>query len=325
MLHSKDLSKPNYLQAVPTKPITKSPDEVSDFDGFFGDDVSDETVYDAQIVDAVPYDAKPVERVEFSKTIMPLVCPTCHIPISDDAHGWLVTRASRTSVGGKVEIVPCPTCSGDAQQKRQSRLQAQLVQRLFGGADIPWSMRDWDFTSFPFYGDQEAREHVQAFIQAHMNGERKRRGLWLGGDLGRGKTSLAVSSLKEVIRNGHLGLFVLTADLFNRIRASFGDHAKEHSDELLEAVQTVPWLVLDDIGVERPTPYVIEQFYSIISLRMQRGLYTIFTSNFNPRDLENYWCEDPKISMNAHRIIARLREYCAGIAAKGQNLREKAR
>lgn len=316
------LSKPNYLASVPRQPLTQSPDEDIPFDGFFGDDMA----YDAQVVDAVPFDAIPVQRVTYGKHAPPLVCPTCKTPIGETAHGWLVTRTSRNGpIGGKKETVPCPACSGDVQQRNHARRQAELVQRLFGGADIPWAMQDWDFSSYPHFGDQSAKAQMHKFVQSHLNGERIRRGMWLGGDLGHGKTSLAISALKDVIRHGHLGLFVLTSDLFQRIRASFRKDATEHGDELLEAIQTVSWLVLDDLGVERPTSYVIEQLYGIVSLRMQRGLYTIFTSNFNPRDLQEHWCKDGENVIAGQRIIARLREYCAGIQVNGQNLREKAR
>lgn len=326
--HSKGFSKPNYLKAVPRQPLTSSPDE--ELDNFFGANVSDESVHEAQIVDMVPFDARPVQRVTFSKTIMPLVCPTCHIPISDDAYGRMRDYSQHTDHTGHFQKfgyceIPCPTCSGDAQQRRHFRQQAELVQRLFGGADIPWKMRDWNFTNYPVYGDQQAKETIQTTIAAILGGANKRRGLWFGGDLGRGKTSLAVAALKEAIHCGHLGLFVLTPDLFNRIRASYGKDSSENGDELLEMIQRVSWLVLDDIGVERPTYHVLEKLYNIVSLRMQRGLYTIFTSNFNPRDLEEHWCQDPKNVMIAQRVIARIREYCAGIIVKGINLREKAK
>lgn len=281
---------------------------------------------EGEIVETVPADAKPVVVVSYGKYVPPLECPACHTPISDDAHGWLVVRSERERLpGGKLETVPCPTCSGDAIAKRATRQQAELVQRLFGGADIPWKMRDWEFSSFPTTGDQSANLQVQKFVKRHLEGDDSlRRGLWLGGDLGQGKTSLAVSALKAVIRASRIGLFVLSADLFDRLRASFREGAQDHTDELLEAVKNVPWLVLDDLGVERPTGYVIEQLYSIISLRMQRGLYTIFTSNFTPRDLESYWTKDDAAGVAGRRIISRLKEYCVAVTVKGMNLREKA-
>ena len=302
------------LQLVPKTPVTVT--ETPYDEGF--------EPLEGEIVDAVPADARPV--VSFGKYLAPLECPMCRTPISDDAHGWLVVRSERNRLpGGKVETVPCPNCSGDAMKKRAARKQAELVQRIFGGSDIPWKMRNWEFTSFPASGDQAAKKQVQKFVEHHLSGdETLRRGLWLGCDLGQGKTSLAVAGLKHAIRASQTGLFVLSSDLFDRLRASFRPGSEDHTDELLEAVKNVPWLVLDDLGVERPTGYVIEQLYSIISLRMQRGLYTIFTSNFTPRDLETYWTKDDAAGVAGHRIISRLKEYCVAVTVKGMNLREKA-
>ena len=286
-------------------------------------------VLEGEVVANLPADAKPVARVSYGKYVEPLTCSTCHTPI-DAAPGRIREYRPHTDHTGHAMKygyceIPCPTCSGDAMVRRAARQQAELVQRIFGGADIPWKMRDWEFSSFPTTGDQSALEAVKKFAKRHIEGdENLRRGLWLGGDLGQGKTSLAVSALKMIIRASNIGLFVLSSDLFDRLRASFRDGAQDHTDELLEAVKNVPWLVLDDIGVERPTGYVIEQLYGIVSLRMQRGLYTIFTSNFTPRDLESYWTKDDAAGVAGKRIISRLKEYCVAVTVKGANLREKA-
>jgi DNA replication protein DnaC len=44
-------------------------------------------------------------------------------------------------------------------------------------------------------------------------------------------------------------------------------------------------LVLDDLGVERPTPLVLESLYRIIDTRADEGLRTIVTSNGKPSAL----------------------------------------
>lgn len=262
--------------------------------------------------------------VDMPKYIPPLECPTCHTEISDDAHGWLRTGF----VDGKTQFIPCPTCSGDVQQRQATKRQAQLVQRLFGGADIPWKMRDYEFSSYPIHGDQRSMKAIQGFVRHHANGQdmENKRGLWLHSNPGYGKTSLAVCALKEVLRHGNTGIFVLTSEFFKRLRASFNAQARReaYSDELLDAIETVPWLVLDDVGVEKPTDYILEQMYGIVTLRMQNQRYTIFTSNFSPRDLGTHWCKNvPENEIAGARIVERIKEYCAVIEVKGANLREK--
>lgn len=263
-------------------------------------------------------------KIDTPKYVPPLECPTCHTAISEDSYGWLRSGF----VNGKTELTPCPTCSVDAQQRIALKRQAQLVQRLFGGADIPWKMRNYEFSSYPHNGDERAMKLVQAFVKHHANGqdEENKRGLWLHSEPGHGKTSLAVCGLKEVLRHNNTGIFVLTSEFFKRLRASFNAQTRNeaHEDELLDAIESVPWLVLDDIGVEKPTDYILERMYSIITLRMQNQRYTIFTSNFSPRDLAAHWCKNiPANEIGAARIVERIKEYCAVLEVKGANLREK--
>lgn len=263
--------------------------------------------------------------VNMPKYVPPLVCPTCDTTLSENAHGWLRTGF----VNGKTQIIPCPTCSGDVQQRNVARRQAELVQRLFGGADIPWKMRNYEFSSYPANGDERALKIVQSFVKHHANGQNmeSKRGLWMHSNPGFGKTSLAVCALKEILRHGNTGIFVLTSEFFKRLRASFNAQTRReaYSDQLLEAIETVPWLVLDDVGVEKPTDYILEQMYSIVTLRMQNQRYTIFTSNFSPRDLGTHWCKNvPENEIAAARIVERIKEYCAVLEVKGANLREKA-
>lgn len=264
--------------------------------------------------------------------IPPVECPTCHYPISEYAYGRVREYRPHDDHTGHVQLygyceIPCPTCSGDAQKRIALKKQAELVQKLFGGADIPFKMRDYEFSSYPVNGDERALKVVQGFVRHHVNGqdEENKRGMWLHSDPGHGKTSLAVCALKEVLRHNNTGIFVLTSEFFKRLRASFNPQTRTWSeDELLDAVEEVPWLVLDDIGVEKPTDFILERMYSIITLRMQNQRYTIFTSNFSPRDLAAHWCAKiPENEIGTARIVERIKEYCAVKEVEGANLREK--
>jgi DNA replication protein DnaC len=202
------------------------------------------------------------------------------------------------------------------------------VDRLFGGSQIPYRARNWTFGTFPDEGDQNARAKVEQFVATHKDGkdEQSKRGLWIAGKLGRGKTGLAICALKEFIEAGQISLFVSAPDLMERLRAAmFNKDADENPDELLKAVTDVPFLALDDLGVEKPTPYVLERFYLIIDKRLSKGLYTLFTSNLSTKDLEAYWRPSGLQAEAFHpglRIIERIREYCQGVSIRGGNLRD---
>jgi DNA replication protein DnaC len=259
------------------------------------------------------------------------VCPTCLFPLKGTAHGWVKDYSTHFDHAGHYPKfgyceVPCPTCAGDAERRRSAKQQAELVSRLFGTSQIPFQARTWTFGTYPADADQDAYRLVWEFVERHLKGdEDNKRGLYLGGSAGRGKTSLAVSALKEVMGAGQIGLFVMTLELMNRLRASFGKESHDSQDDLLTAVTEVPWLVLDDLAVERPTSYVLEQFYYIVEKRRSHGLYTIFTSNLSTKDLEAYWRPDGLAVGAFHagsRVTERIKEYALGFNVRGRNLRE---
>src|SRR5258706_448655 len=115
----------------------------------------------------------------------------------------------------------------------------------------------WTFETLPEEGDQTSKREVQAFA----NQETLQRGLYLWGDLGYGKTSLAICVLKDFLARGESGLFIRSSRYICLLRqADLGIDTKI-GNTLLDLAFSVTYLVLDDLAVERPTKYVIRQYY----------------------------------------------------------------
>jgi DNA replication protein len=248
-------------------------------------------------------------------------CPRCHsagFTRNDEYGEYGVNKTIET---------PCPDCLGRRRAHEAATKQANLVYRLFGGPQIPHKAESWQFDTFPSDGDQDARTVVEDFVRIHKDGkdESEKRGLYIAGRLGRGKTGLSICALKEFIQAGQLSLFVSSPDLMDRLRSSMDRSSGDSQDELLKVVTEVPFLALDDLGVEKPTTYVLEKFYLIIDKRQSRGLYTLFTSNLSTKDLEAYWRPsdvEPGLFHPGMRIVERIREYCQGVSIRGGNLRD---
>lgn len=278
-------------------------------------------------LERVPSHLHIVPKPQLEQDTAPIrTCPTCKFELRKESdHGWL--RTGFDEVEHRTIVKPCPTCSTSAKTRLQSSAQADLTTRLFGGAHLPHKMRSYTFETYPATGDQQALEKVRQFVEQGLAGnEEMDRGLYLVGQMGRGKTGLAVCALKAVMEAGQLGLFVLVLELMHRIKATFNPNSGVASDELLEVVTTIPWLVLDDLAVERPTEFVIEQLYYIIEQRRMRGLYTILTSNLSTKELEKYWRPkgfDGGTFYPGARVVERLRDYCIGVALQCENLREE--
>jgi DNA replication protein DnaC len=221
----------------------------------------------------------------------------------------------------------------------------EAAQKLFGGAHIPADYTSYSFASYlqlPLDAEQrKVAGMVQAFgIQRLAEPyQGKKRGLYLYGPWGTGKTALAIELLKAAIDADQTALYLSTSELFDilreaiaasyRLKRGYGDTEDREEEsagsKLLRLVQSVQWLVLDDLGVECNTPFVIERLYRILEgRRSTAGLYTIFTSNRDISALERKWHPEGQSEAfdDAMRIIERLGEYCVPLHLSGRNLRK---
>jgi DNA replication protein DnaC len=64
--------------------------------------------------------------------------------------------------------------------------------------------------------------------------------------------------------------FVNTVDLLDAIKAGFSDEAMQAKvSRLIDRIERAELVIFDDIGVEKPTPFVEERFYALLN-----GLWT---------------------------------------------------
>lgn len=261
-----------------------------------------------------------VSKVEVYR---PDLCPTCKCELKIGVHGFV--SGGYDMYAKKTIVIPCPTCTTGAEAQSTAIKQWEMAAKLFNGALLPFGTRDWTFQTYPREADRNALSITKDFVQRWKDGdEQGKRGLFLGGQTGRCKTSLAISAIKEVMEAGTIGLFVSVPDLLKRIQATYNRDSQISESELLNTVHGVPWLVLDDLGVEKPSDFAIREFYLIIDKRRMSGLWTIITSNLSTKDLESYWrpADIPAGGFHAgQRVVERIREYCLGIEVQGRNQR----
>jgi len=241
------------------------------------------------------------------------VCPTCKLPIRDDASGF-VRNPTRI---GKAE--PCPQCSPRVKAIKAARKMEHELGDLFGGANIPDHAGPWEFATYPLDGDQTTKEEAWAFA----NKETYQRGLYLWGKLGRGKTSLAVSILKTFLAQGESGLYIRAPHYLRLVNQVA--RGNEKNATILDLAYSVACLVLDDLGVEQATPAAIRQFYELVEERRGKsGLYTVITSNLSIDDLEERWRPEGVGRGEFHegmRVTDRLRESWGELEIQGVSLR----
>jgi DNA replication protein DnaC len=112
--------------------------------------------------------------------------------------------------------------------------------------------------------------------------------LYLYGPYGSGKSHLAAAILNAAAARGLEARYASSLALLRLIRQGFKDRS---ADDRLEALQTVPLLVIDDLGVENETEWNDASLFDLINARYVAERATIYTSNLAPHELR-----DPRIA-----------------------------
>ena len=143
-------------------------------------------------------------------------------------------------------------------------------------------------------------------------------GLWLMGNTGTGKTTLAMLVSKEVLRRGHTVAIYSLPKLLARIRATFDAGLGEESyADFFERLCEVDLLHVDDLGAEKQTEWVLEQLYALINERYERRSPIVVTTNLSQEQLEQQIGE---------RTVSRLIEICGeALPLWGDDARQKPR
>lgn len=128
---------------------------------------------------------------------------------------------------------------------------------------------------------------------------------------GSGKTHLATAIGNALVNYFEIQTkFATTLDILDAIKESYNQDSLTTKQKLVYDIQTVEVLILDDIGVEKPTAHTEEIFYSIINSRMTNNKITIFTSNLKVEDL-----------LLSDRIISRINSMTIKIKMPEESVR----
>jgi DNA replication protein DnaC len=165
---------------------------------------------------------------------------------------------------------------------RRGRIAARQAASLEGR--IPNLYRGVSFDRPPILGMPDAIvSEVRRYVRNLDSQLDDGRGLWLTGDVGTGKTSLAMIVSKAAVDAGRSVAIYSLPRLLNLIRDEVGAEASLLN--LLDRLASVDLLHIDDLGAQHTTPWRLEQLYSIVDARYQAKRAIIATTNLMPPEL----------------------------------------
>ena len=127
---------------------------------------------------------------------------------------------------------------------------------------------------------------VRAFVRAIDDNLENGRGLWFDGPVGTGKTSLAILLAKAAKDAGRSYAVYPVPRLLAEIKRTFDRDASDNYLAFFRRLCSVDLLVLDDLGAEKQTEWVLEQLYSIVNERWQDRRSIVVTTNIPDADPE---------------------------------------
>lgn len=106
------------------------------------------------------------------------------------------------------------------------------------------------------------------------------RGLWLMGNTGTGKTTLAMLIAKQALAEGKTVAVYFTPKLLTQIRQTYqATDSEDAYDAFFKRLTSVDLLYIDDLGSERHTDWVVEQLYALVNERYENQRSMLVTSN----------------------------------------------
>jgi len=204
-----------------------------------------------------------------------------------DGTGWILDEATNSAA-------PCK-CRPQRISVRRARSLSGVIPKRFQGVSFdrpPVTEMDRNVV-------REVRRYVDS-IDSHLDAGR---GLWLTGDVGTGKTTLAMLVSKAALEKKRSVAIYSLPRLLAEIRTTYDDGAQHSYTDLIDRLAEVDLLHVDDVGAERTSDWVLEQLYAIINARYEDGRAIVVTTNLPYDELKDQIGE---------RTASRLAEICGG-------------
>ena len=227
--------------------------------------------------------------------------PACPLGVCDGS-GWIL--------GPEDVARPCE-CRARRNARRRARGVASAIPRKYQGVSLdrpPVS----DMARQP--GRAPVHDAVKEFVQAIDERLDEGAGIWLMGDVGTGKTTLAMLVSKAAVEAERTVAIYSLPRLLARIRRTYDAEAGEQSYlGFFERLTSVDLLHIDDLGVEKRSDWVLEQLYAIVNERYEAQRSMVVTTNLDQAALED---------QIGPRTVSRLVEICGDpLPLFGEDLR----
>lgn len=138
-------------------------------------------------------------------------------------------------------------------------------------------------------------------------------GLLLWGDAGTGKSFMSSCIANAVIDLGFSAVQTDIGYIVSTMESSFEDRRRN-----LDRILGTDLLLIDDLGAQRCTEYMMDHVFAVIDGRYRNGKPMVITTNFTLGRISHAKSEDPW-----YRVFDRILERCFPLKFEGTNRRRE--
>jgi len=213
----------------------------------------------------------------------------------------------------------CPDCRAgrrqfkiwvDLPEQQQKADVRRMEMRARAAKASDFAPRFKDRTLADFADKKLLHDMLIKYVEEYPQQRDHGVGFFFFGGVGTGKSHAAIALCNALIDRYFLQVyFAKTGETMARIRRSIFEN---NNDSILRDVMTAELLVLDDLGIDNRTDYMVETLYRIIDHRYEHKLPTVITSNATLDDIGQRYL--PQIS-------SRINEMCILVKFGGEDRR----
>lgn len=215
----------------------------------------------------------------------------------------------------------CPDCqdTGYIGNQKCHCFQKAIIDLFYTQSHLKGILEfeNFDHFSFDYYSQnyvdklsgqtasQLAKRAYTECIHFIKNFDKEHNNLLLFGTTGIGKTFLTHCIAKEIMDSIHSVLYLTATEFFDALLARTL-HRTEESLNLYEQIQECDLLIIDDLGTERNTEFIISQLFVCLNDRILNNKSTIISTNLTLEEIKTNYTERTFSRISNHYKILRL-------------------
>lgn len=270
----------------------------------------------------------------------PAIPETQYCPYCNKKLGWkgLINPFDKKRIFSWCSIVDCD-CEEYLKNKELKRIQEieenkkreelerkiayqKKIEKLFEQSNISKRGMKRTFESFEINDENKkifamAKKYTDCWEKHKEAGT----GLIFIGKYGTGKTHLAFAIANSLLIQGVPVIYETFINLMEKLKESYSNNNLDYY-EIIRLYCECDLLIIDDLGKERLSEWVLEKLFQIINTRYENMLPIIITTNYTEKELVKRLSigNDGK---TAESLVSRLNEICLEIDTNFQDYRKK--